>query len=772
MAEREKAASHPWALSRRELLEAFIFLTAGVSFGAQKPFGNETVQGLGYGEVQPSNLKTGQLVVEVSGFSEVQYLIQRLYGRRPEFYQDLQAICNAKREAPRIGIESIQAFLKEPQSQKQDFRELMKAYELLAQLLAYQGDMQKSAEAFQAEHQIAIAHGLSDAQLVLEEKLGVAEMRRGETENCVAAHGTMSCIVPLCPEAQHKRTSGSTNATVHFLKYLSQDPQNLEVKWLLNLACMTLGKYPQGVPQEHLIPPSVFRSEKDIGQFVDVAPILGVNTFGMAGGVILDDFDNDGSLDLVMASAQNCQGMSYFHNNGDGTFSDRSSQSGLSKQLGSYNLFQADYNNDGLLDIYVVRGGWQFPMRHSLLRNNGDGTFTDVTREAGLESPVTAAGTAAWADFDNDGNIDLFVANEYAPCQLFRNNGDGTFTNVAREAGVEHTAFMKGVIAGDYDNDGYPDFYVSNRGTANRLYHNNRNGTFTNVAPDLHMEKPTLGFSVHFFDFNNDGWLDLFAPTYVWSVNEVVRDLMKLPPQEETSILYKNLGNGSFQDVSQEVGLNRPLQAMGANFGDLDKDGCLDIYLGTGAPSYAALVPNVMLRNEEGKYFADITMSSGTGHLGKSHGIAFGDIDNDGSEDILLQVGGMLPGDRFYNVLFKNPGRHGNNWIDVRLIGVKTNRAAIGARIKLTLENPDGTRQFVHRDVRSGGSFGASPLRQHIGLGKATRIKTLEIWWPTSNNRQTFHNIACNQAIEIKEFEPDYGLAKPTKSASTPPNRH
>ena len=154
----------------------------------------------------------------------------------------------------------------------------MKAYELLAQLLAYQGDMQKSAEAFQAEYQIALAHGLSKEQLALEEKLGVAEMRRGETENCVAAHGTMSCIVPLCAEAQHKRTSGSTNATVHFLKYLSQDPQDLEVKWLLNLAYMTLGKYPQGVPQEHLIPPSVFRSEKDIGQFVDVAPMLGVNT--------------------------------------------------------------------------------------------------------------------------------------------------------------------------------------------------------------------------------------------------------------------------------------------------------------------------------------------------------------------------------------------------------------------------------------------------------------------------------------------------------------
>jgi hypothetical protein len=403
-----------------------------------------------------------------------------------------------------------------------------------------------------------------------------------------------------------------------------------------------------------------------------------------------------------------------------------------------------------------MRGGWEPAMRKSLLKNNGNGTFTDVTRESGLAFPATSSQTAAWLDFDNDGNIDLFVGNESSPGQLFHNNGDGTFTDVAHQAGVDRSAFTKGVVAADYDNDGYPDVYVSNMGEENFLYHNNRNGTFTDLGRQLNVEKPIWSFPVWFFDYDNDGALDLFVAGYSYSLIDVARSYLKLPVQTETLKIYRNTGHGSFQDVTEKVGLARVFMPMGSNFGDVDNDGFLDFYLGTGSPSYGALVPNVLFRNHDGKYFVDITGSSGTGHLQKGHGIAFGDINNDGDEDIFLEVGGGVPGDKYYNALFKNPGHPKNHWITLRLVGVKTNRAAIGARIKLTLQTEGESPRVIYRSVTSGGSFGASPLQQHIGLGIATRIRSLEVWWPTSNTRQVFHDLSPEQFLEIKEFEKDY----------------
>jgi hypothetical protein len=194
---------------------------------------------------------------------------------------------------------------------------------------------------------------------------------------------------------------------------------------------------------------------------------------------------------------------------------------------------------------------------------------------------------------------------------------------------------------------------------------------------------------------------------------------------------------------------------MGANFGDIDNDGYLDIYLGTGNPSYASLLPNVLLRNHDGKYFVDVTASSGTGELHKGHGVAFADIDNDGDEDLLEEVGGAVPGDAHAFRLFENPG-NGNDWISLHLVGVKSNRAAIGARIKVTVENEGPGQRSIYRTVGSGGSFGASPLQQHIGLGKSARVVDLEIWWPASNTRQHFSNVEKDQFLEIKEFAKSY----------------
>ena len=217
------------------------------------------------------------------------------------------------------------------------------------------------------------------------------------------------------PQASYKRKDDSKQAIEYFQVYLEGTPDDLEVRWLLNLAYMTLGEYPVGVPSAYLIPVRTSIRKQNVGRFVDVAPAAGLNVFRGAGGVIVDDFDNDGLLDVVVSSMDVCEPIRFFHNNGDGTFSDRTEQAGLMNQLGGLNIVQADYNNDGCMDILVLRGGWEIPERKSLLRNNCNGTFTDVTDASGLGAVVTATQAAVWADIDNDGYLDLFVANENAP---------------------------------------------------------------------------------------------------------------------------------------------------------------------------------------------------------------------------------------------------------------------------------------------------------------------------------------------------------------------
>jgi len=489
-----------------------------------------------------------------------------------------------------------------------------------------------------------------------------------------------------------------------------------------------------------------------------VAPQAGLNLFAMASGVIVDDFENNGRFDVVTSSYDACEPMHFFHNNGDGTFTDQAAKAGLTDQLGvALNLVQADYNNDGCTDILVLRGAWQpsnVAQRKSLLRNNCNGTFTDVTKESGLSKPTNTQ-TAVWADINNDGFVDLFVGNETGPSQLFLNKGDGTFEDISHSAGIDRASFAKAVVAADYDNDGYMDFYVSNQNGGNFLYHNNHNGTFTEIASQAGVPGVGKGFAAWFFDYDNDGWPDLFVASFYGSIEETLKTYLDLPHNAGTLKLYRNLGNGTFQDVTKETGLDKVFMPMGANFGDVDNDGYLDIYLGTGNPSYASLLPNVLLRNKEGKSFVDVTASSGTGELHKGHGVAFADIDNDGDEDIITSIGGAMPGDSHAFRLFENPG-NGNDWINLKLVGVKANRSAIGARIKVTVKDRANAVRSIYRTVNSGGSFGASPLEQHIGLGKAAESVSIEILWPGSRTPQTFSGVGKNQFLEIKEFATEY----------------
>lgn len=688
----------------------------------------------------------------VSGQGEANRLLQRM-SEKPDWNPDPHMVCDLHRESVSDAIQRLRELLAGP-AENVAGRQAMHAHFTLAQLDAYLGDMSGSVNEFQ--HAFEAAKSLApDFVLQLHEALGIAYLQKSEMENELFQKPGEKCLLPMLPKNKLDQPADSQKALEHFLAFLDQQPDDLEVRWLLNYTYMTLGVYPEKVPAKYLIPPTAFQSAEDLGRFPDVAPQAGLDAFSMAGGVIIDDFENNGRYDVVKSSFDTCAPLQYFHNNGDGTFTERASKAGLADELGALNIVQTDFNNDGCLDILMLRGGWEVPQQKSLLKNNCDGTFTDVTAQSGLAERATSTQAAVWVDINNDGLLDLFVGNENSPSQLFLNKGNGVFEDISHSSGVDRIGFSKGVAAADYDNDGWPDLFVSNLTGPDFLYHNNHDNTFTEVAEAAGVQGPTRGFSTWFFDYDNDGWPDLFVTSYFASVEETARTYLGLPHNAITLKLFKNMRNGTFRDVTAEVGLDKVFMPMGANFGDIDNDGYLDIFLGTGNPSYASIVRSVLLHNQGGKKFVDVTTSSGTGEWHKGHGVAFADMDNRGFEDILFEVGGATPGDAHRMRLFENPG-NGNDWISLKLVGVKSNRAAIGARIKVTVENAGQGKRSIYRTVGSGGSFGASPLTQHIGLGKDARIVDLEIWWPTSNTRQHFSNVGKDQFLEIKEFAQEY----------------
>ena len=604
---------------------------------------------------------------------------------------------------------------------------------------------------------------------ILHYRRALAFLRLAEDTNCILRHNRDTCIFPLAGGGIHAEKNPAIEARRSLLDALETDPDRLSFLWLLNFASMAIGDYPEGVPEQYRIPPSAFASDYDIGRFVDVARPLGIHTFNLCGGAIVEDFDNDGFLDIVTSTFDPRGPLSYYRNTGDGRFEDRSAESGLDQQLGGLNCVGVDYDSDGDTDILVLRGAWLFDdgrMRNSLVRNNGDGSFTDVTWQVGLAEPGMPTQAAAWGDYDSDGDLDLFIGNESRletlnhdgdyPSQLFRHNEDGTFTDVARQAGVENDRYCKGVTAGDYDNDGDLDIYASNVGK-NRLYRNDGDWKFTDVAEELGVTEPAgRSFAPWFFDYDNDGDLDLFVAAFQANIGDIAADYLGRPHSGVSPCLYRNEGDGSFTNIAEEVGIAHPYLPMGANFGDLDNDGYLDMYLTTGDPNYQTLTPNVMLRNDAGRKFQNVTTAGGFGHLQKGHGVAFADIDNDGDQDIYHQLGGFFPGDRFHNALFQNPG-HGNRYVVVKLTGVQTNRPGYGARIRVTVSTPDGSTT-LHRAAGSLSSFGGSPARQEIGLGQATGIERIEIDWPLSGTTSVATDVPLDSMIGITEGEPGFEL--------------
>jgi VCBS repeat protein/ASPIC/UnbV protein len=607
----------------------------------------------------------------------------------------------------------------------------------------------------------------------LHEGIAISYLRLGEQRNCIENHNNETCLFPIKGKGIHTDQAGSKAAIEKYKEILAVFPDDLRTRWLLNLAYMTIGEYPKSVPVAFLIPPSLFTSEYPLPKFENISSNLGIDVTDLAGGIILDDFNNDGWTDIIASSWGMFGQIKIFMNDLKGGFVEKTENSGLKGLVGGLNLIQADYDNDGYLDFYVIRGAWSgFKwmglLPNSLIKNNGDGTFTDVTIAAGMYNAYPTQ-SAVWFDFNTDGNLDLFVGNEthtqeeIHPSQLFLNNGDGTFTDVAPQLGIDIKAYIKGVAAGDINNDNLPDIYISIISGENKLLLNKGGSNisdwqFEEVAKQWHVEEPLESFPTWFFDYNNDGFEDIFVTSFdkyslYQQSREVAADYLGQKSNSDWPRLYINREGKSFQNITKQVGLQRIIPTMGCNYGDLDNDGWLDFYLGTGAPDFRAVVPNRMFRNNNGKIFQDVTYAGNFGHIQKGHGIGFADLDNDGDQDIYAVMGGSVSGDVSQNVLFENPGSE-NQWLNVHLIGQSSNRSAIGAKIRLTVKKDNDSIQQIYNTVSSGGSFGSNSLNQEIGLGQVKAVLSLAINWPNGDPTYIDYGpVNTNRFIQIQENE-------------------
>jgi hypothetical protein len=622
--------------------------------------------------------------------------------------------------------------------------------------------------------------------------LAIAYLRLGEQENCALNPSANICILPLDGDARHVREEGARKAIGLYERMLRSFPDDRGSRWLLNVSYMAIGGYPGRVPKRWLIPEIDRVKNKAFPRFFNVANTVGVGATGLSGGLCVEDFNRDGLLDLFTTSWGLKDPVHLFLADGQGGYADRSAQPGLTGIVGGLNCVHADYDNDGYEDILILRGAWLGDAGahpNSLLHNRGDGTFEDVTFAAGLGS-FHPTHSAAWADFNLDGLLDLFVGNESGvamgrsahPSELFLNNGNGTFTEVSRKVGIDLDAFVKGVVWGDVNNDGLPDLFASVLFGPNRLYLN-RGGRsiatwrFEEVSAAAGVQEPLMSFPAWFWDYDNDGWEDLFvlsydvrnsgalhdaiAMEYLGEPAAYTRDGQRVPV--EHSRLYRNKGNGTFADVSRQVGLaDKVIYAMGSNFGDLDNDGWLDFYVGTGNPDLRSMIPNRMFRSIEGHRFEEVTIEGGFGHLQKGHGTAFADLDRDGDEDIYMEMGGAYQGDQFASLLFENPGWKDRSWITLELEGRSANRSAIGARVELVVTDAQGTARTLRRTIGTGGSFGAGSLQLHVGLGHAVRVARLRIVWPdAAQSQNTYDNIAVGRTYHVVQGQAPAALDRP-----------
>ena len=504
-------------------------------------------------------------------------------------------------------------------------------------------------------------------------------------------------------------------------------------------------------------------------------------------GVAFYDYDNDGWLDIFLVNGTRLEGFPagqeptnrLYKNNRDGTFTDVTAQAGLVHSGWGQAVCVGDYDNDGFDDLFITYFG-----KNVLYHNNGNGSFTDVTAKAGVATDGKRWNTGcAFVDYDRDGRLDLFVANyidmdlatapvpESGPCLykgvmvacgppgmnggkniLFHNNGNGTFSDVSEASGITNAngTYGLGVLTADLDNDGWPDIYVADDSTASALYQNLKNGKFQDIAIDAGCAlsadgKPQAGMGISAGDYDLDGNLDLVKTNFAG----------------DTPSLYHNLGGATFEDATFPAGLGRHTQFLGwgVGFFDFDNDGWPDILICNGHvyPEVEQLRTEagyaqrkLLYHNMHNSHFADVSEEAGPAisEPSASRGCAFGDFDNDGDIDFVINCVNDVPR------LVRCDSTLKHNWIKVRTIGTKSNRSGIGARLRCVAQIPGETKPHSQIDeVRSGGGYlSQSDLRVHFGIGKAEKVDLIEIKWP-SGAVDTLKDIKPNQVIYVKEGE-------------------
>lgn len=630
-----------------------------------------------------------------------------------------------------------------------------------AYVLAFKEKTLVDAEkAFDTAHRYATKHNHPRALEILAMK-GVVQLRLGEINNCIKNHNGDSCIFPLSERARHIDKNGSRSALATFYKYLEEVPNDDHIQWLVNIVHMTLGTYPDQVPAKYLIPLDKINSEKEFPRFQNIAHELGIREQANFGGVVADDFNGDGYTDILFGSLNACEAIKYYEfDPSQGTFVNRSKESGLDAQLGAGLLLAADFDNDGDLDIYITRGAWHpgggdFPTQggftfNSLVVNDGTGKFVDRTVELGLRTTPNSTLSANWGDLNNDGLLDLFVSNESSDSEVFLNRKTH-FENFTRQSGVVNKAIGKGTVLADLDNDGNLDLVISNYAAPNRVFYGDGTGRFKLSERQPLLMKPDYGFPIAVFDYDNDGLQDIFLAAFAPDIDNFAKWLKGLPNKGEHQKLYRNLGNRTFEDVSAKTHMDRLSIAMSVNFGDVDNDGFKDVYVGTGANSIGDLEPNhLYLNSPEGRFY-DVTSNARVGSLQKGHGISFADLDGDGFSEIVLQQGGSSQGDRYFPAVFKNPGFPENKFVQIELRGTKANRRGLHSRITAIAKMKDGATKKFFNWHGATGSFGTNPSTTTVGLGPAVELVNLDIEWQGSATKQSFRNLALNKRYRITE---------------------